>query len=496
MARKRNEMSSAIGIFVGLSFLWPYYQRAFYRVTLFYRMGDDVVAAYGLFLIALLLGCIVAATRYRAVEGVLQRQPALLLSAAGLSLVSALYLRGYVRAEGHLGDMLSYLAVVGYAVSFATISAGWAIALMRFVYTRGLFQGVAMLGSTAMAAKLISPTSAAVDSVFGLVPVMGLALSGGAVFAVSRWEAGGPSMPYEKVGEAPYLREWLIPVAAYGVFSVSHAIRYAFDMTNEVSVAGGEIVPASPSYSFTLTFLLFAALLSGAALHSSRRGVPGVNRLAFWIASLGVAIGLLAAPMLSLLAAEDDSFASMDAGTGCITLLVCVCVLLLTYQNRLSPLQTFSLFWCLPIVVEKIIAYLVAPLVLGLAGEAAASWARPVIMFSFAATLVTLLLFLMQLCRGNALGLLFPASSPTGGDDGRDGRRAACSAIGARSDLSDREVELLYYLSYGYSAKKTGETLFISERTVQTHTQNIYRKLDVHSKQAIIDLVEKERALK
>lgn len=48
-------------------------------------------------------------------------------------------------------------------------------------------------------------------------------------------------------------------------------------------------------------------------------------------------------------------------------------------------------------------------------------------------------------------------------------------------------------MAQGHSLKKIGETLFISTGTVQGHTKNIYRKLDVHSKQELIDLVDEHR---
>ena len=66
---------------------------------------------------------------------------------------------------------------------------------------------------------------------------------------------------------------------------------------------------------------------------------------------------------------------------------------------------------------------------------------------------------------------------------------AICLSLAREHELTKRELDILNYLSLGYSAKRIGEMLFISERTVQTHTRNIYRKLDVHTRQDVIDLV-------
>mgnify|MGYP003110513093 FL=1 len=56
--------------------------------------------------------------------------------------------------------------------------------------------------------------------------------------------------------------------------------------------------------------------------------------------------------------------------------------------------------------------------------------------------------------------------------------------------LSSREVEVLEQLSKGLSYTKIAENLFLSPSTVRKHIENIYKKLQVHSK---IEAVEKAR---
>lgn len=45
--------------------------------------------------------------------------------------------------------------------------------------------------------------------------------------------------------------------------------------------------------------------------------------------------------------------------------------------------------------------------------------------------------------------------------------------------LSDRELEILGYAARGLTNKQIGHQLFISDRTVQGHLQNVYQKLGV-----------------
>uniref|UniRef100_UPI003A8FEAE0 response regulator transcription factor n=2 Tax=Gordonibacter TaxID=644652 RepID=UPI003A8FEAE0 len=56
--------------------------------------------------------------------------------------------------------------------------------------------------------------------------------------------------------------------------------------------------------------------------------------------------------------------------------------------------------------------------------------------------------------------------------------------------LSRRELEILIALAKGRNASYIQRELTISEGTVRTHMRNIYRKLDVHNQQELIDLVD------
>ena len=44
------------------------------------------------------------------------------------------------------------------------------------------------------------------------------------------------------------------------------------------------------------------------------------------------------------------------------------------------------------------------------------------------------------------------------------------------SHLTDRELEVIRLIEQEYSNKQIAERLFISERTVETHRKNIFRK--------------------
>lgn len=66
-----------------------------------------------------------------------------------------------------------------------------------------------------------------------------------------------------------------------------------------------------------------------------------------------------------------------------------------------------------------------------------------------------------------------------------------CAAIGKAAGLTDREQEIFEYLARGRNVRFIQDELTVSYNTVKTHVSHIYAKLDVHSHQELIDLVER-----
>ena len=66
----------------------------------------------------------------------------------------------------------------------------------------------------------------------------------------------------------------------------------------------------------------------------------------------------------------------------------------------------------------------------------------------------------------------------------------ACEALAHTGGLTVRETEILKMLARGRSAPFIAQELVISQNTVKTHVKHIYAKLDAHSQQEIIDLVD------
>jgi DNA-binding CsgD family transcriptional regulator len=69
----------------------------------------------------------------------------------------------------------------------------------------------------------------------------------------------------------------------------------------------------------------------------------------------------------------------------------------------------------------------------------------------------------------------------------------ACKFLGRAARLSTREQSIFEQLALGRGSENIAKRLNISLNTVRTHTHNVYAKLDVHSRQELIELVEAER---
>jgi DNA-binding CsgD family transcriptional regulator len=65
-----------------------------------------------------------------------------------------------------------------------------------------------------------------------------------------------------------------------------------------------------------------------------------------------------------------------------------------------------------------------------------------------------------------------------------------CALLSSAHRLTKREREVLDYLARGRSLAWIERALQVSYSTVNTHVANIYHKLDVHSRQELLDLVE------
>ena len=74
----------------------------------------------------------------------------------------------------------------------------------------------------------------------------------------------------------------------------------------------------------------------------------------------------------------------------------------------------------------------------------------------------------------------------------KDSVRSRCERLARIHGLSDREFDVLELLAKGHTRVSVAKRLYVSENTVRVHVKNIYAKLGIHSKQQLIDLVDRQ----
>ncbi len=92
---------------------------------------------------------------------------------------------------------------------------------------------------------------------------------------------------------------------------------------------------------------------------------------------------------------------------------------------------------------------------------------------------------------GGEVGL--PDSTSIAGSNDSGSFEVDLYSIGKEHGLSNREMDVFALLARGYSAAAIQSELYIAAGTVNYHTRNIYSKLNVHSKQELIGMVNAHR---
>lgn len=198
--------------------------------------------------------------------------------------------------------------------------------------------------------------------------------------------------------------------------------------------------------------------------------------------------------LLPFLGATSQLGASALAGTGylCFEALMWIALFRLAHRLGLPPVRVFGLGRCAT--------------VLGLLAGWSISY-----LFLHSVTLDPTVLIVSALCAAFALVLanlfalnerdllsLEGAGSFLQFNDAKEGGpgawKKACAAVSAKYGLSPREEEVLLLLAKGRDSEFIQKELFISNATVKAHRIHIYRKLDIHSLQELIDMVEAHKA--
>ena len=122
-------------------------------------------------------------------------------------------------------------------------------------------------------------------------------------------------------------------------------------------------------------------------------------------------------------------------------------------------------------------------LIYGVLHDAGTFLAVPFNAVYFAVSCVALLLL-------NDFGSLLAKAPVSDAHAGAEPCGDPCERVCAAYGLSEREGEVLRLTCKGHTKRRMAELMNLSEDTIRYHSRNLYTKLDVHSRQELLDLVE------
>ncbi|WP_101721662.1 helix-turn-helix domain-containing protein [Eggerthella timonensis] len=290
---------------------------------------------------------------------------------------------------------------------------------------------------------------------------------------------GAPPASLELSNPESFLQPAHALFLCVGLFSV--ATGYGLTL-NEVSHA-----PIGVSVS--------AFVLVGVALWMLLSRSESKEDLLFSFSMLLVVAGFIIAPF-TFLNDLPSANALLRIGVRCFDMLVWLVVLAVGRRNLLALLPTFALVRFMSAVgtnVGAIAGHTTNDLV-GTNSDAAMLIAE-VVLFAFVAFLW--LGFRRFSFSDTIRGVVGVSGGPASGSGDEEPQSQGlsieerCTELGEARGLTERETEIFAMLARGRNGQFVMDHYVVSRNTVKSHVKHIYAKLDVHSQQELIDLVER-----
>lgn len=290
---------------------------------------------------------------------------------------------------------------------------------------------------------------------------------------------------------------WRIGVCACLVGVADGMVRAAFLSSNNLSIHMFLQWPLAGAGLLTM------AIVYGAAILSSEQSARTIYKAAIFV----MAFFFMLLPVFT--GAQDVESVLALAGYGTFNVLIWMLLAEISYTYRLSSTEVFGIGWAM-VTLGVLLGSIAGTIV----DQFAPFTPQFLSLIALVATMAVLLSFLFVFRESdlidlteepdgdNAGAIEKAAESPSsegvvavagesGGDEGRRPRfHDRCLEVAAAFELSPKETEVMTLFAKGRSAARIQEELFISKGTVSTHLRHIYQKMDVHSKQELLDVIE------
>lgn len=497
---------------LGMAMVWPLLRYAsffmlLYPVGLEVPLGARGLTAHGAFLATLAVAAVMALALWCGANGVFRRRR---LAAALGTLASV----GALLAFGVKGAVLPpwalWVSIAATAVGFLALYLAWGS------YMAGLMAGgeypraVALLGlSFALSFVLFSRAGLVGSLAGGRAAAVAMPLGAAALWLCSR-----PAVPLVVDGERFVPCRAVTPLfTAVGMFLVvGSAVRGIVDLQSH----------GTPGRQFSMEASLLVAAVSVAVAARCRRGrsaervvraesdVVALLAVVFWMA-----FALLFLGGLFVFLATDLKQVGGDVVVVSRTLMEVVFWLLLCHTVAVRRVPAVPLFLVCGVSVEVVswtVSYALIPALASTAATSAMlgdnSFVLAVVLGAVAVALVGMgARWAFGRSGMGEVGALPVLGGTAGPAPVPGGARVAGGAVAGAATvagvplaappapageglLTEREAAVARLYARGYSLQKVADELHITRSTAQSHIKHVYRKLGVHSRDELIELLD------
>lgn len=466
---------------LGLGFHWAWTFLCFYSPTLFPPIGASVPKIHTFLLVSISANAL--ALILTAVAGARlnhsQRTALLIASCLAAVIGTALAALGGGTAPYHSVLLVSGAVLTGIGTAFILIGWGELYGSLGAGRASITTAASAVLAVATYFIVIFLPPFAGLSPAWGIACTALLpALSGALVWVSIRNTpvVEHPPLPRSATRGFPLPWRLAVGVGAYGVvFGLMRGIT-------DLSAGGETFVPVG---RFAVLGGGIVALLIAVGALTSRRDLDfGFTYRP--IMPLMVA-GLLMLPFFGL---GNATFARAIIGTSYSYLDILVWIVLSDLTFRIAKPATLVFGWGRGVMTLSVFAGWIVGFLI--ANEMTVS-ATLLSALSLLSVFVLVVSAVMILNERDVFGLWGSpeASAAVADNEKRPGQwRQRCLAIAETYGLSPREEEVLLLLAKGRSLPFIRDELGIAGGTVQAHITHIYRKLNIHTRQQLIDLIE------
>ena len=174
----------------------------------------------------------------------------------------------------------------------------------------------------------------------------------------------------------------------------------------------------------------------------------------------------------------------------CLMLFCWIEICSLTYYQKLPRVATFGLSTLLFLKPPTIVATLMSTF----SPIASLNQSKLPAVITTAAMAFILMVLTIILVGQKPPGQTRKSLKDTKEESTKDASYFKIEGLLEEYDLTQRECEVAYYLSKGYTLQQMADILCLSLNTIRSHTKRLYRKLGIHKKQELIALIEQKEA--